>query len=124
MNTLTQTEMITQQSRADKLLERLPRDVRESFSERQISAISTVLDDPAWRRHPLDLRFTVPMPGRRLYFTMVGGREVRSHNRRVEDRENQTLVTVGNVFFAFGLTTMLVLLGIIGLALQSAIIEF
>ena len=124
MTTLAQTTMTVQPSQGEKLLERLPRDVRESLDNRQISAISSVLDDPAWRKHALDLRFTMPVPGRKLYFTMVGGRELRSPERRVDDREKQSLVTVGNVFFAFGLTTLFALLGILGVALQSAIIEF
>lgn len=111
-------------SQAEKLLDRLPEDVRESLTDRQVEALSQVLDDPAWRKHSLDLRFTVPVPGRKLYFTMVGGREQRSHERRKLDRQDQPLLTVGNMFFAMGLTTMFALLGLIGLALQSAIIEF
>ena len=78
---------------------------------------------PEWKSHPVNVRFSLPFFGRRFYFTMVAGGEQRSRTRISEEREKHPVVTVSNVLFGCGISTMFALLALVALAMQSAIIE-
>lgn len=81
-------------------------------------------EDSAWKRSPVDIRFTLPFFGRKFYVTVVSGAEKRSPDRRAEERHHYPLRTVANVFFFIGLATLFYMAAVIALALQSAIVEF
>ncbi|MEG3616913.1 hypothetical protein V5T82_00460 [Magnetovibrio sp. PR-2] len=76
-----------------------------------------------WNHHPINIRFSVPFVGSRFYFTLVAGRERRTHERRHEDRTDHPLLTWGNAFFAMGLTTIAMLAALVTFIAQSSIIE-
>lgn len=65
--------------------------------------------------HPVNLRLSVPLPFGRYYLTIVGGKERRSVERRVQDRLQHPVVRKGNIVFLAALGTML------GLAAFAAI---
>ena len=73
-----------------------------------------------WGKHPINVRITLPIFGSRFYFTMVAGRERRSDARLTQDREDHPVITLGNVFFALGITTMIAMAVLV---VQSAMIE-
>lgn len=109
---------------AGGLFERLPEWVIDTLSVEQKEAIHLAAEDPAWKRSPVDIRFTLPFFGRKFYVTVVSGAEKRSPDRRAEERHHYPLRTVANVFFFIGLATLFYMAAVIALALQSAIVEF
>lgn len=50
-------------------------------------------------RHPVDLRLTLPLPGRPVFLSLVAGREKRSVDRRAVERKQHPLHTLGNIVF-------------------------
>lgn len=50
-------------------------------------------------RHPVDLRLTLPLPGRPVFLSLVAGREKRSVDRRAVERRQHPLHTLGNAVF-------------------------
>lgn len=48
---------------------------------------------------PLNLRFSVPLPGSRFYIAIAGGRERRSRERLALERRVHRLGTPSNVLF-------------------------
>ena len=86
-------------------LQRLPEAVRETLTLDQQSAIAMAVgaEGPA-RRHPVNLRLSIPVPGLPVFFTMIGGRERRSRDRLQVERARHPLHTFGNILFVlFGL---------------------
>ena len=108
----------------DLLFSRLPPWVIDSLTTEQKEAIHTAATDPTWDTHPVNIRFSVPLFGRRFYLTIVGGEEKRTSERRARERHRYPLRTVANVFFFIGLATIFYVVAIAGLAVQSAIVEF
>ena len=78
---------------------------------------------PGWKSHPVNVRFSLPFFGRRFYFTMVAGNEQRSPVRIAEERAKHPVITVSNVLFGCGISTIFALLALVALAMQSSIIE-
>jgi hypothetical protein len=96
-------------------LERVPQEIRGTFTEQQIAAIKH-----AFRRghHSVDIRVSLPLPGGRRYLVLLMGKELRSNERRRLERLRQPLLTLMNVitmttfsalvfFFAVGLVQIL-----------------
>jgi len=73
-------------------------------------------------RHPVDLRLTLPLPGRPVFLSLVAGREKRSVNRRAVERKQHPLHTLGNaVFMISSLVGFYVIALVTTLALGSVI---
>lgn len=86
---------------------------------------NTGSDSPQeWKSHPVNVRFSLPFFGRRFYFTMVAGGEQRSHARIADERTKHPMLTVSNLLFGCGISTLFAFLALVALAMQSAIIEF
>ena len=96
-------------------LDRIPQDIRETFSDRQVSAVNQ-----AFKRahHGIDIRVSLPLPGGRRYLVLLMGKERRSPERRRLERLRQPLLTAMNVvtmatfgalivFFVVGLLQMM-----------------
>ena len=82
-------------------------------------------DGPSeWKNHPVNVRFSLPFFGRRFYFTMIAGGEQRSPARIDEERTKHPVLTVSNLLFGCGVSTIFAFLALVALAMQSAIIEF
>ena len=109
-------------SAKDKVL--APGEATEVKPETRAGVGRSPAEDSAWKRSPVDIRFTVPFFGRKFYVTVVSGAEKRSTERRAEERHHYPLRTVANVFFFIGLATLFYTVVVIALALQSAIVEF
>lgn len=106
------------------LFERLPAWVVDTLTAEQKEAIHRVIEDPSWKRPPVNIRFTVPIIHKQFYVTVVSGEEKRSTERRRRDRHSYPLRTAANVFFFVGIATVFYMAAVMVLAVQSAIIEF
>lgn len=70
-----------------------------------------VTNADGWRRHPVDIRLSLPMLGKRMFLTLVGGIEKRGPERLKEDRVRYPLKTRSNIMFFVGLAVVLYLIG-------------
>lgn len=78
----------------------LPEMLRHDLTREQLAAIERAAID--WskargRTLPVDLRLSVPLPFRRIFFNVAAGREQRGPQRRAEERLRRPVATVGNV---------------------------
>ncbi len=64
-----------------KLLERMPAEVQQSFTEAQLSYLRVALGARQWGKHKFDLRGTVGFGRWRYYYVLVAGRNKRSEHR-------------------------------------------
>ncbi|WP_415883589.1 3-phosphoshikimate 1-carboxyvinyltransferase [Neptuniibacter sp. QD34_54] len=66
----------------DGLMKRLPEDLQESFSQKQIDALKVAFGARKWGKHPVDIRGTINIWTWRYYFVFLMGRNQRSLSRR------------------------------------------
>ena len=66
------------------ILQRMPQNVAESFTEEQLSHLHSALGARSWKKHPVDLRTTFPVPfvKSRIYLVLLLGRNRRELSRR------------------------------------------
>ena len=115
---------VTQAIQANWLFARLPPWVIDTLTNEQKEAIHQAALDPSWNRPPINIRFTIPLLTRRFFFTVVGGEEKRSTERRARDRNRYPLRTLANLFFGLGVAALFYVVVIMGLAVHSSIFEF
>lgn len=72
---------IRQDPAIQKLLERMPSEVQQSFTEAQLSYLRVALGARQWGKHKLDLRGTLGLGSWRYYYVLVAGRNKRSEHR-------------------------------------------
>ena len=77
-----------------------------------------------WKRHPVDIRFSLPFLGSWFYITVLSGPERRTDERRAEQRHHYPLRTAANVFFVLGAAAAFYALALVVLAFTSAIVEW
>ncbi|UAW99484.1 3-phosphoshikimate 1-carboxyvinyltransferase [Halopseudomonas nanhaiensis] len=99
------------------LKERLPSEVRESFSEQQLQALKVAFGARRWGKHPVDLRGTLDLWRWRYYFVLLIGR-----NRRELTRREQRISRVMGALSLVGFLLFSVLVGLLVLyVLKSAL---
>jgi len=66
------------------LLDRMPPEVANSFTEEQLSHLHSALGARSWKKHSVDIRSTFPIPfaRSRVYFVLLLGRNRRELTRR------------------------------------------
>ncbi|MDP6428483.1 MAG: hypothetical protein QGH73_06815 [Rhodospirillales bacterium] len=106
------------------LFSRLPGWVIDTLSAEQKEAIYRAAEENAWDRHPVNIRFSLPIVRRRYFLTVVGGEEKRSAERRAHEKNRYPLRTAANVFFFIGIAAIFYLIGIVAVALQTSLVEF
>ena len=97
----------TPNRRIGRLIENLPSELRDSFSEAQREALSEALSTGTWRRQSVDIRLSLPLFFDRYFMTIVAGRERRPGLRRKAERVFHPLGTVGNTLFMGAVTTVI-----------------
>ncbi len=102
----------------------LPGEVREGLTEVQRAAVAEALGAGRWRRHLIDIRFSLPLVLSRYYVTIVAGRERRSGARRSQDRDRHPLRTAGNLAFLLIVVVTLYGSAVLAALVWSAILEF
>ncbi|SDS01415.1 hypothetical protein SAMN05216421_0746 [Halopseudomonas xinjiangensis] len=102
---------------AKGLKDRLPDDVRESFSEQQLQALKVAFGARRWGRHPVDLRGTLNLWRWRYYFVLLIGR-----NRRELTRSEERISRLVGALSLLGFLLFSVLVGLLVLyVLKSAL---
>jgi hypothetical protein len=107
----------------DWLLSRLPADVRDRLSPEMQTMLAIAAADRPWRKHPVDIRFTLPLPFGPFYVTLVAGRERRSPTRRAVEGQGRHLVRFGNVMFVLATVGVFYAALITAALLLTAILE-
>ncbi|MFO7705576.1 MAG: 3-phosphoshikimate 1-carboxyvinyltransferase [Halopseudomonas sp.] len=92
------------------LKERLPKQMRDSFTDEQLQALKLAFGTRSWGRHPVDLRGTVSFWRSRYYFVFLLGWNKRglSRSEGALSRFAKSLLIV--CFLAFSVLAGLVLL--------------
>ncbi len=102
----------------------LPEEVREGLTEAQRAAIAEALGAGRWRRHLIDIRFSLPLFRSRYYITVVADRERRGGTRRSHDRDRHPLRTAGNLAFLLIVVVTFYGAAVLAALVWSAILEF
>ena len=106
---MTKASKFTKNAALERFLKRFPEDVKNSFTVEQLQAMQTALQATQWRRHPVDIRLTIPFLWKKFYFVLVAGPEQRSKQRRIADRSLNPIWTFKNLLFVM----VMVVLGIL-----------
>jgi len=102
------------------LLQRVPSNIRSSFSEEQLSALKVAFGARKWGKHPVDLRGTASIWHWRYYFVFLMGRNKRS----LSDREKRlSLMLKATLMTAFIVISTLLGLLVIYLIKSAADID-
>lgn len=87
----------------ERFLQRVPEDLADSFSDRQLMAVKTAFGARARGAHPVDIRLNLNFWLWRGYLVVLAGPERRSADRLAAERSRFPLITLGNTVFALGL---------------------
>ncbi len=79
------------------LLDSVPSDVAQSFTETQLAAIENAIEDRSRRHPPIDIRLSVPFIWRRFFFVFLAGPERRSPERLSRERVKHAFWTLANL---------------------------
>ncbi len=94
------------------LKERLPDDLKDSFTPEQLSALKVAFGARKWGQHSIDLRGTLRLWHWRYYFVFLAGRNRRDLSRREQQLSRMATAFALTVFLLFS-----VMLGILVLYL-------
>ncbi|MBT6442889.1 MAG: hypothetical protein HOK61_10730 [Alphaproteobacteria bacterium] len=109
-------------SRADRLLDNLDPDIRESFTDQQRRALAEAMRTSTWQRQPIDIRVSLPFLSSRWFLTVVSGRDVRHDGRRRAERLFRPLSTIGNTLFMGAISTVVCSVILVAVLVYSSII--
>lgn len=109
--------------RIDDVIARIPTEIRDTLSEEQLQALRDVVGQTRpWRKHPIDIRLTLPVGSHRLFFTLVAGADKRNPDRRAKDREMHPVRTASNmVFIGAAVVALYAIAGVIALLAAMAV---
>lgn len=105
-------------------LDRLPQAIRASLTAEQQQAISAFVAPTPANAHPVDLRVTVPVPGRPMFLSVLAGPERRSRSRLSLERKRHPLHTVGNIVFLGSSLFGLYVLGLVAFLTAGSVLQF
>ncbi|MFN3076100.1 MAG: hypothetical protein ABT940_04315 [Alphaproteobacteria bacterium] len=109
---------------AEWLDTRLPPDVVKGLSDEQRHALIEALRVMPWKKHPVDLRMTIPFFGRRYYLAVIGGIDKRSSGRLKTERAGHPVHSMGNMMFVLGIAVVFYLIVILAIFFHSRLVEF
>ncbi|MEM7041799.1 MAG: hypothetical protein AAF543_03200 [Pseudomonadota bacterium] len=101
----------------DRVADLAVEDTPEIAADKQQDQAPATTYSRDWGQHPLNLRFSLPLPFGRWYVTLVAGKERRGKERLVEERKKHPLETVPNLLFLFSVGTFTSSLALIAAAL-------
>ncbi len=104
-----------QEPNIQHILERMPKDVADSFTEKQLAHINTALAGRHWGNHKLDLRGTISLWKNRYYFVFLAGKDKRDYSR-AQTRVGRFIVAV----FTTAFFTISIALGLLVLYLLKS----
>jgi hypothetical protein len=108
----------------EKLLHQVPPEIMDSLTEEERVEVWQAANPISWRRHPINIRLTVPGFKTRYFLTVVGGPERRSWERIRRERHLHPLRTLGNILFMLGIGASVYLAVIFGFLAFAKLLEF
>ncbi len=99
------------------LKQRLPEDVRESFTDQQLEGLRSAFATRSWGRHRVDWRGTFSLWSNQYYFVLVGGRNKRNLSRAQRNLSLAAKAGAITLFLFFSILAGLVALYLIKSAL-------
>ena len=99
------------------LKQRLPEELRESFTDEQLQGLRTAFARRSWARHKLDLRGTFSLWRTQYYFVLVAGHNKRNLTRAQQQFSMAAKAGVITLFLLFSLLLGLVMLYVLKSAL-------
>jgi hypothetical protein len=87
-----------------RVLNRLPREMVEKFSEPELVALYRAISRPS--KHAVDLRFSLPFLPKQLYFVLLIGQDQRQGTARADEQKSWTPATTAFAM-VLGLATLL-----------------
>ena len=81
-----------------KLLDKLPTDMRTSFSDEQLLALKVALGGRTWGAHAIDARWTLKWWRWQYYFVFLAGRNKRVLSARERQVQRLSMAIVLTVF--------------------------
>lgn len=107
----------------NNLLQRIPKNVRQSFTDEQLTHLKVAIGARQWGKHSIDCRGVVRFFKYRYYFVFLAGRnrrELNSHEKKISQFSQIVFISVVVlVFFLF----LIFILYLIKSALGINIIE-
>ncbi|MEH2162542.1 MAG: hypothetical protein V7K38_16230 [Nostoc sp.] len=91
----------------EKLFAEIDPKVANTFTVEQLEAIKRGFSSPAWTRHSLNIRVSVPIPGLRFYLVLLAGSERRSQVRLRSEKGLYPFWTPVNILFIIGFLSIL-----------------
>jgi hypothetical protein len=82
----------------EKFFESIPPEVSVTFTDAQFEAIKKAFCNRSWKRHTIDIRFSLPFPKGRFYTVLLAGSERRSNKRIKSQKSSYPLWTPINTF--------------------------
>ena len=115
--------MLMNEVRGELFWRKLPESVRNSLSAEQAVAIREAAQVASPRRHPIDVRLSVPIPGQsRIYLVLLAGRELRSDARREMEQRARPTDRLGQGILIGLCIAAFCVAALIGVLLRDAII--
>ncbi|MBB3102346.1 3-phosphoshikimate 1-carboxyvinyltransferase [Azomonas macrocytogenes] len=112
---------IEQDSFVQGLKERLPSDIKDSFTDEQLLALKIAFGARKWGKHRIDLRGTVNLWQWRYYFVLLIGRNRRAPSRLQEELSLLAKAGMISLFLMFsvliGLLTLYLIKSALGINL-------
>ena len=104
---MTAQDINTAADHPTPLLDRLPETLRASLTPEQQQAFSAFAEPAAGNAHPVDLRVTVPVPGRPMF-----------------ERARHPLRTFGNIVFLGSSLVGVYVLGMVAFLAAGSVLQF
>lgn len=103
----------------DRFTKNMSPEVIATFTEEQQEAIAQALAGQSWKKHPVDIRLSIPFLWQRYYFVCVAGLEKRSPQRLAVERTKYPLWTLTNLAIILGVMGFGIFTLLLGLWLSS-----
>jgi len=105
-----QTTSVRQDPVIKKLLGKLPDDIADSYSERQLQGLRVALGDRTWGKHFIDKRgtFAITFVRWRFYYVFLLGKNRRAYTRR--EKHASLLMLMGIILLFLCISVLLGLL--------------
>lgn len=99
------------------LKQRLPEELRETFTDQQLAGLRSAFATRSWARHKIDLRGTFNLWNNQYYFVLVGGRNKRNLSREQRNLSLAAKASAITLFLFFSVLVGLVVLYLLKSAL-------
>ena len=109
---------------ANNILDRLPPRILGGLSVEQRAAIAAAAGQWHAKSHRVNIRLSLPLLSKRWYFTVLGGPERRTAERRQAERVRNPVRTAGNMAFIFLAAIAFYGIGAALVLFSSSVLEF